>query len=428
MEVEQGLVIGRGSHGVVRDVPGEPHLVVKQIAAIKQDSNHEDYFSVDAVLEPAAIRRLACCGCPFVVEMDRCEVDVYEHRVDLFMQKLRPICETTSILSRETSKRIVAEIVAGVASMNACGVFHRDIKTVNVMRTPDDEGHVRIIDFSLALLDAPRLTPECDVMYTLNYRAPEVTLAYAHYDREKAESWALGVTCAEILLGIDQHCLFRGLKWYHVISAIVEAFPNVDFNSAYCFYPGWRDFIGGELCREGWWRYGRSSLHGVVNAVCGKEAADFVCCACEPRPEKRWTPAMLLAHPFVRDLSCCRTALEDIQLHLQGSGRSRLRMPRRIAVTAPPSKLHRVFLQGLGEMDSSGGRDRRAMAEALLRFVGFDSTGEDREAYEGALVLTGAICREQAHYFKPESAMKILAAAGTYEFFSRHVYVLIKDE
>jgi serine/threonine protein kinase len=425
---QQGSVIGRGSHGVVREVPGEPHLVVKQIEAIKRDHSDEDYFSIDAVLEPAAIRRLNCCGCPYVVEMDRCEVSVSERRVDLYLQKLQPICESTSILSKVTANRIVAQLVAGIASMNACGVFHRDIKTVNVMRTDCEEGNVRIIDFSLALLDSPRLTRECDIMYTLNYRAPEVILAYPHYDREKAESWALGVTCAEILLGIDGHNLFRGLKWYHVLSGIIEAFPNLDFGGAYCFFPGWRDFISDEQFREGWWRFGGASLHKVANSICGDVAADFLCCACEPRPEKRWTPAMLLTHPFIRDQACCRNAIEAIQQHQQGHTISRLQIPRKISITQPPSLKHRIFLQGLGDMDSYLGQTRRAMAEGLLRFIGIDASGDDRDSYEGALVLTGALCREQAQYYKPEDVMRVLAMAGVFEFFSRHVYVLINDK
>lgn len=416
-----GLFIGRGSHGEVRSVPDEPRMVVKCIEAIKIRSHggwdDEPYFSIDAILEPAAIRRLNSCGCPFIVEMNRVEVQQKERRVDLYLEKLEPLCEDDAILTPQRAQKYVSQLVAAVATMNACGVFHRDIKTVNVMRTSKDAGdNVRLIDFSLALLDAPRLTREPDQMYTTNYRAPEVILGYAHYDREKAESWALGVTCAEILSGLGGHNMFRGVKWYHVLSSIVMAFPTVDFSNVCAFYPGWRDFSGNGLFRDGWWRYGDStSLHKVLTLLAGEQAADFVACACEPRPERRWTAAMLLAHPFVRDQPWCRVALAEQQ---------HMRMPRSVPITTKPRFI--TGMPGLGHLDSQVNIERRALAEGLLRFLALDAS--DPSAYCAALVLTGALCYDQAQGFNSDAVMKLLATPGVVEFFSRHVYVLIKED
>ena len=418
---EESRTVGKGSHGIVLEVPGDPNTVVKVIAAIKLNGDEacegSPYFSADAAIEPAAIRRLNGCLCPFVVEMKRVEVDEAKSTVEIYMERLEPLIGNTCKMGLAEMQRTVSQLVAGVASMNACGVYHRDIKLANVMRTPSTSkapiGDVRIIDFSLALLDHPRLTSSSDVMYTLNYRAPEVILSYKHYDRDKAEAWALGVTCAEIMLGLEEHNLFRGLKWYHVLSGIMEAFPGYDFCGAYSFYPGWNEFVDRELCREGWWRYGKAlGLWASVKAMCGAAGADFVLRACDPNPDKRWTPAMLMAHPYVRDGPYAHAYEPE-----------RLRMPRSLAVTRQP--LYSINMEGLADDRSNKSRDRRALAEELLRFVGMKAS--DVECYEGAIVVLGAMCAEQVRGFRPPSVMKVLAAAGIVEFFSRHVYVLINE-
>lgn len=416
------MEIGRGSHGVIKTVENEPDVIVKCIQAINKDEPFDTYFRIDAVIEPSAIRRLNCCACPYIVELHRCEVLPTDAVVKLYLQKLRPIHDNTLIVSESKLRQTVAQLVSGVASMHACNIYHRDLKTANVMQTSD--GDVRIIDFSLALIDAELVTRQCEDMYTINYRAPEILLGQPHYDREKAEAWALGVTCAEILWGCCSRVLFRGVTWYHVVSGIIEAFHNEDVQSFFAQYPKWREFINKSLMRDGYWGYPDYSLHSMFSYLCNRDAADFLCCACKLHPLRRWSAKMLLRHPFIREQPCCIKALEAIENQQSGSI---LGLPNRMSITQPPTYRFKTLLGGLGDLNSPEGVCRRAMAEALLRFLGVDLEIEGPAAYESALVITGALYPEQAWYFRAPPLMQMLAMPGIFDFFSRQLFVIIKD-
>jgi TolB-like protein/Tfp pilus assembly protein PilF len=121
------------------------------------------------------------------------------------------------------------EISSALAHAHAHGIVHRDLKSVNVMVTP--EGRMKVLDFGLArrLGDGALGTgPETSswnlpgtIAGTLSYMAPEVLRG----ERADARSdvWALGVVLHEMLTGERP---FAGQTPFELSSAILNGAPR----------------------------------------------------------------------------------------------------------------------------------------------------------------------------------------------------------
>ncbi len=96
------------------------------------------------------------------------------------------------------AERIAGAIAAGLEHAHGHGIVHRDIKSANVMLTPD--GGVKILDFGLALrADVTTLTQQGAVLGTLAYMSPEQVRG-APVDT-RTDLWSLGVVLYECLSG-----------------------------------------------------------------------------------------------------------------------------------------------------------------------------------------------------------------------------------
>jgi len=128
-------------------------------------------------------------------------------------------------LAAGTALRYGSQIADALAHAHERGIVHRDLKSANVMITP--EGRVKVLDFGLARRlpeggeGATRtegsLTQAGAVVGTLAYMAPEVLRGQK--GDERSDLWALGVMLYEMIAG---RLPFPGQTGYEVTSAILR--------------------------------------------------------------------------------------------------------------------------------------------------------------------------------------------------------------
>ena len=127
----------------------------------------------------------------------------------------------------EAAGRYAAQIASGLAHAHERGVLHRDLKSSNVIITPD--GRAKVLDFGLArrLREAAAdesthtMTQAGQVSGTLAYMAPEVLRGQSADTR--SDLWALGVTLYEMLCG---KLPFVGQTPFALVSAIQREDPE----------------------------------------------------------------------------------------------------------------------------------------------------------------------------------------------------------
>ncbi len=129
-------------------------------------------------------------------------------------------------LPPESVIRYGTQIADALAHAHERGIVHRDLKSLNVMITP--EGRAKVLDFGLAArmpqADVDGLTkthealPHAGMLVgTLAYMAPEVLRGEAATAR--SDIWALGVLLYEMASGEPP---FTGMTQTDVVSAIVK--------------------------------------------------------------------------------------------------------------------------------------------------------------------------------------------------------------
>jgi serine/threonine protein kinase len=82
--------------------------------------------------------------------------------------------------------------------MHSRNVFHRDIKTDNILI--DDESHLKFIDFGISKLHKGETVHTKNVV-TRCYRAPEVLFGSRDYDLKAVDMWSVGCVFAELMTG-----------------------------------------------------------------------------------------------------------------------------------------------------------------------------------------------------------------------------------
>ncbi len=110
---------------------------------------------------------------------------------------LADIVDTRGPLDEPTSLSIAKQVALGLSDVHRQGIVHRDIKSQNIMITPDNMA--KIIDFGIAKGQGQQtLTASSHFAGTLYYAPPEQILE-AHGVDHRADIYALGVVLYEML-------------------------------------------------------------------------------------------------------------------------------------------------------------------------------------------------------------------------------------
>ena len=118
-------------------------------------------------------------------------------------------------LPLEEAVATAVQIARGLGAAHARGIVHRDVKPGNVILGAD--GTVRLLDFGLAQMTDPALTPSGLTPGTVAYMSPEQ--ARCEPLDARTDLWSLGVVLYEMLTGSRP---FRGGSDRELLAAIVE--------------------------------------------------------------------------------------------------------------------------------------------------------------------------------------------------------------
>lgn len=125
-----------------------------------------------------------------------------------------------------------AQIASALAHAHSRGVIHRDLKSLNVIVTPEHQ--TKVLDFGLARRE-PQATPESETRFlsldsehmpgrvsgTLLYMAPEALLG--HQIDRRVDIWALGVVLYEMASG---RLPFHGQTEFEISGRILHERPD----------------------------------------------------------------------------------------------------------------------------------------------------------------------------------------------------------
>ncbi|KAH9474753.1 putative serine/threonine-protein kinase [Psilocybe cubensis] len=174
-----------------------------------------------------------------------------------------------TILPRSDTRRIVAQIAIGLATLHSIGVIHSDLKPANVLFTPS--GTVKLGDFGLSYR-TPTMEPlHRDTVYssravgTRGYMAPEKVLARGY--SYPVDYWALGCIFAE-MVGVED----RMLRSFDECSDVMT----------------WEEDYGGVEDRRAFFE----------DQELDEDSLSLVCGLLDPNPQTRFGILELIAHPF----------------------------------------------------------------------------------------------------------------------------------
>ncbi len=144
---------------------------------------------------------------PYVVQLYDWALDEYDEETSQNLSyiiaefieghTLADVIDTRGPLAETDGLEIARQVALGLADVHSAHIVHRDIKSQNIMITPDNT--VKIIDFGIAKGQGQAtLTASAHFAGTLYYAPPEQILE-AHGVDHRADIYALGVVLYEML-------------------------------------------------------------------------------------------------------------------------------------------------------------------------------------------------------------------------------------
>jgi len=219
------------------------------------------------------------------------EVGEHEDQPYIAMELVegKPLCELLPDdgLPQADVLRYGLQIADGLAHAHEQGIVHRDLKSQNVVITP--EGRAKVLDFGLAMRlepqDAEAVTvtvetagQEDGIVGTLAYMAPE--LLRGEPATLRSDVWALGVLLFE--LAASRHP-FDGATRADLVSAIVRE-PVPDPPEA--MSPGVRAVVSRCLDKEPARRYASATAVQAVLEALSTDSVEGQVASVEPAPSR----------------------------------------------------------------------------------------------------------------------------------------------
>ena len=201
-------------------------------------------------------------------------------------------------LPPETALRYGVEIADALAHAHRQGVVHRDLKSANIVITP--EGHAKVLDFGLAkrstvspesMTVAQVVTQPGIAVGTPAYMSPEV-LAGGNAD-ERSDVWALGVIVHEMCAGERP---FAGAAPATLAAAILKEPPSA---LAPTVAPAVRGIVSRCLAKEPGQRYQSASEVRAALETAGTESRVAGVAAHAPGGTRSWSRVGLAAAGLV---------------------------------------------------------------------------------------------------------------------------------
>ncbi|XP_063803619.1 protein kinase C delta type-like [Pseudophryne corroboree] len=150
----------------------------------------------------------------------------------------------TSEMDLPTITFIAAELVCGLQFMHSKGIIHRDIKMENVLLTAD--GHVKITDFGLALMNVYGVIDNAGICGTPGYFAPEMITRQPY--SAGVDWFAFGVILYMLATGSDP---FPGESVSEIAAMIITEEPSYEGLTGVT-----KDFLSNLLCKDQFLRLG----------------------------------------------------------------------------------------------------------------------------------------------------------------------------
>ncbi|KAL8560022.1 hypothetical protein ACOMHN_041492 [Nucella lapillus] len=185
--------IGQGAFGVVwavTDPRTGKRLAMKKLANIFQSLNNcKRIFREIYVL--STIRHQNCTVCKILDQR------VSNILTELMQTDLHQIISSSQSMTTDHVKVFLYQILRGLKYLHSAGVLHRDLKPSNLL--VNSNCLLKICDFGLSRVHEPDESREMSLeVMTRFYRAPEILLAFPHYDYA-VDMWAVGCIFAELL-------------------------------------------------------------------------------------------------------------------------------------------------------------------------------------------------------------------------------------
>jgi len=200
-------LLGRGSQGtayLVADVESDKRFVLKKVldparAPEKRIAAEREVESLTKLNHPAIVGFVDGwvdeISCAHMILMEYVDGSTLKDALRAARASEPP--SGSAVVGEETLLAWAAQLLSALAHMHERSILHRDIKTSNVLLTP--EGTLKLIDFGAArsLADGDDLATTC--IGTPYYLAPEMIAGRGY--GPSADVWALGVLLYEVAMG-----------------------------------------------------------------------------------------------------------------------------------------------------------------------------------------------------------------------------------